>query len=60
MPIYLHVFADGSIKAYGVVAYLQSAENVVFLMAKSHLSPLKNLTMPRLELKAAVTAAHLY
>ena len=46
--------------AYGVVAYLQSAENVAFLMAKSRVSPLKNLTMPRLELKASVTAAHLY
>ena len=58
-PICLHVFADASTKAYGAVAYLQSAGNVAFVMAKSRVSPLKNLTLPRLELKAAVTAAHL-
>lgn len=58
-PICLHVFADASIKAYGAVAYLQSAEHVSFVMAKSRVSPLKNLTLPRLELMAAVTAAHL-
>ena len=53
------MFADASTKAYGAVAYLQSAGNVAFVMAKSRVSPLKNLTLPRLELKAAVTAAHL-
>ena len=58
-PICLHVFADASTKAYGAVAYLQSAGSIAFVMAKSHVSPLKNLTLPRLELKAAVIAAHL-
>ena len=57
--VYLHVFADASMKAYGAVAYLQSAEKVDLVMAKSRVSPLKGTTLPRLELRAAVTAAHL-
>ncbi|XP_065920288.1 uncharacterized protein [Dysidea avara] len=57
--VYLHVFADASLKAYGAVAYLQSADQVDLLMAKSRVSPLKDTTLPRLELRAAVIAAHL-
>lgn len=57
--VYLHVFADASMKAYGAVAYLQGAEQVDFVMAKSRVSPLKDNTLPRLELRAAVMAAHL-
>jgi len=55
----LHVFADASMKAYGAVAYLQSAEQVDLVMAKSRVSPLKSTTLPRLELRATVIAAHL-
>ena len=33
--IYLHIFADVSTKAYGAVAYLQSAECIDLMMAKS-------------------------
>ena len=36
-----------------------SGEQVDFIMAKSRVSPLKDTTLPRLELRAAVTAAHL-
>ena len=57
--VYLHVFAHTSMKAYGAVACLQSAEKVDLVMAKSRVSPLKGTTLPRLELRAAVTAAHL-
>ncbi|XP_065915750.1 uncharacterized protein [Dysidea avara] len=52
--VYLHVFADASTKAYGAVAYLQSAGQVDFVMAKSRVSPLKTTTLPRLELRAAL------
>ena len=57
--VYLHVFADASTKAYGALAYLQSAGQVDFVMAKSRVSPLKTTTLPRLELRAAVTAEQL-
>ena len=57
--VFLHVFVDASTKVYGAVAYLQSASQIDFVMAKSRVSPLKTTTLARLELKAAVMAAQL-
>ena len=54
---YLHVFADASLKAYGTVAYIQGLPSLA--MSKSRAALLKQLTLPRLELKAAVLAAML-
>ena len=57
---YLHVFADTSLKAYGAVAYIQQDQGLPSLaMSKSRAALLKQLTLPRLELKAAVFAAML-
>ena len=53
----LHVFADASTRAYGAVAYLASDNDVTFVMAKNRVAPLKNLTLPKLELMAAVIAS---
>jgi transposase InsO family protein len=55
----LHVFADASTKAYGAVAYLCSKDQTSLVISKSRVAPLKQLTLPQLELMAALTAARL-
>ena len=60
----LHHFPDASELAYGAVTYLvmKNADGEVhssIVMAKSHLAPLKTVTIPRLELMAATLAAKL-
>ena len=65
----LHVFCDASETAFGAVAYVRmTAESsgdeeteivCSFVMAKTRLAPLKQLTIARLELQAAVLACRL-
>ena len=57
----LHVFVDASTKAYGTVAYVNSPQESYssFVMAKSRIAPAKELTLPQLELTAAVIGARL-
>ncbi|KAL5022237.1 hypothetical protein ScPMuIL_001392 [Solemya velum] len=62
--VQLHHFADASQSAYGAVSYLRlldenGAVHCSFVMGKSRLAPLKSLTIPRLELMAAVLAVKL-
>lgn len=57
----LHHFADASKDGYGTVTYIRLINNrnevhVVFLMGKARVTPLKSVTIPRLELTAAVLA----
>eukprot|EP00057_Strongylocentrotus_purpuratus_P025475 XP_011679949.1 PREDICTED: uncharacterized protein LOC100891320 [Strongylocentrotus purpuratus] len=61
----LCIFCDASMKAFGACAYLRWGTDegnfeVRFLTAKSRVAPLKQLTIPRLELQAAVLASRLY
>lgn len=57
----IHVFCDASTKAVGAVAYLKLTDRdghseVGFLLGKARLSPKPDITIPRLELCAAVLA----
>ncbi|XP_072380933.1 uncharacterized protein [Diabrotica undecimpunctata] len=60
----LHTFCDASEKAYGACAYIRTIDlqgniHVHLLCAKSKVSPIKALTIPRLELCGALIAAKL-
>lgn len=60
----LHHFADASEAGYGTVTYLllrneHSQMHSAFIMGKSRVAPLKPVTIPRMELTAAVVAARM-
>ena len=55
----LHVFNDASNKSYGCVVYLVSEYHSNIVAAKARVAPIKNLTVPRLELTAALLSARL-
>ena len=46
-------------KAYGAVVYLKQGDSVAFVISKSRVKPLKSITLPRLELLAAVVGTQL-
>ncbi len=55
----LHHFADASERGYGTVSYIrmineQGNIHVSFMIGKARVAPLKQMTIPRLELAAAV------
>ncbi|KAK7909879.1 hypothetical protein WMY93_014563 [Mugilogobius chulae] len=57
----LHHFADGSNHGYGTVSYLRLQDesgnvHLAFMLGKARVAPLKQTTIPRLELTAAVLA----
>ena len=53
----LHVFVDASMKAYGTAAYLCRGQQSSHIMAKARVAPVKDHTLPRLELMAACIGA---
>ncbi|XP_057369624.1 uncharacterized protein LOC130690719 [Daphnia carinata] len=60
----VHIFADASQLGFGAVAYARTTYaseriDVSFIIAKTHVAPLKQLSIPRLELQGAVEALHL-
>jgi hypothetical protein len=63
----LHIFCDASEKAFGTVSYLQvisgrGERHSVIIMSKTRVAPVDKhrLTLPRLELQAAVLATRMY
>lgn len=62
-PIQLHVFCDAGENAYGCVGFFRIViEGIVrcsLVMARSKVAPLKQLSIPRLELQAAVLGARM-
>ena len=58
-PVELHVFCDVSDKSYGAAAYLKYHSNVSLVIAKSGVAPVKAITLPRLELMAALIGLRL-
>jgi hypothetical protein len=61
----LHLFSDGSELGYGACAYLRLVDtegkvNCSLVFGKSRLAPLKQTTIPRLELSGVVVACRLY
>ncbi|XP_036000189.1 uncharacterized protein LOC118564903 [Fundulus heteroclitus] len=60
----VHIFCDASEQVYGSVAYLRSEDSkgqvhLSFILARSRVAPRRQLSIPRLELSAALTGAQL-
>ena len=57
--ITLQVFVDASKSAYGATAYICKGKVSSLVIAKNHVAPLKEITLPKLELMAAVIGARI-
>ena len=60
----LHHFSDASVTGYGIVSYLylqnsRQKVTVSLLISKAHVAPIKQITIPSLELTAATIAVRL-
>ncbi|GFU23450.1 integrase catalytic domain-containing protein [Nephila pilipes] len=59
-PYSVHVFCDASERAYGSVLYIVTSQsNVHIVCSRNRLGPVKKVTLPRLELLAALMGTRL-
>ena len=58
-PVTLHCFVDASTKAYETTIFLRQQDNAGLAIAKKGVAPIEELTLPRLELMAALLGARL-
>ena len=60
----LHLFSDASLQAYGVCCYVRCINKhgeiyTALIVSKSKVAPIKSVSIPRLELQAAVLSARM-
>ena len=57
----LHIFSDASLEAMCMVAYLRKQDNgeVTFVIGKCRVAPIRNMTVAKLEMQAAVFGVRL-
>ena len=55
----MFVVSDASMKAYGAVVYICHQDQISLVMSKNRVAPTKPITLPKLELMAAVMATRL-
>lgn len=55
----LHTFTDASFSAYGAVVYLRQNNHDTLVMSRSRVTPIRPITLPKLELMAAVIGVRL-
>ncbi|MCP9262279.1 Pao retrotransposon peptidase family protein [Dirofilaria immitis] len=58
--ISIHVFTDASTKAYAVAIYVKQSSTTSLIFAKSRVSPIKTMTIPKLELLAILIGVILW
>uniref|UniRef100_A0ABM0M1F4 Uncharacterized protein LOC102801229 n=1 Tax=Saccoglossus kowalevskii TaxID=10224 RepID=A0ABM0M1F4_SACKO len=55
----MHTFADASTSAYGAVVFLRRQHETALVMSKTRVAPKSELSLPKLELMAALIATRL-